>query len=231
MMRKFAVALIATTMLVAPALAADAVKSTPAATSAPIATPAAPTVAKTDKDITKTKVAHRHSGRHLAMVKHGKHDVKIARHSSHIKTAKVSKPVKTVTATPAASTWTLFPATVTKTDKPLKKVAHRHSAHHTMIAKNGKHVSHVKTAKVSKPVKAVTTTPFLTTPAVSTTASKPAVKTIKASNLKKVKVAHRHTGHHVAMAKKSKPVSHVKTANVSKPVVAHDVKASKVIAN
>ena len=31
MIRKFAVALIATTMLVAPALAADAVKSTPAA--------------------------------------------------------------------------------------------------------------------------------------------------------------------------------------------------------
>src|SRR4030088_2106812 len=76
MMRKFAVALIATTMLVAPALAADTVKATPAATattSAPTATPAAATVTKTDKEIKKTKVAHRHVGRHLAMVKHGKH--------------------------------------------------------------------------------------------------------------------------------------------------------------
>src|ERR1700732_426900 len=76
MMRKFAIALIATTMLVAPALAADAVKSTP---------PAAVTQTKTDKDIKKTKVAHRHSGRHLAMVKHGKHSgsVKTAKHATH----------------------------------------------------------------------------------------------------------------------------------------------------
>jgi hypothetical protein len=191
MMRKFAVALIATTMLVAPALAADAVKATPAATattSAPTAIPAAATVIKTDKEIKKTKVAHRHVGRHLAMLKHGKHsgNVKTARHASHVKTAKASQPVKAATAT------TGF------------------------------------------------TTGFATTPAVST-ASKPVVKTIKANSPKKIKVAHRHNGHHAIMAKNGKHVSHVKTAKVSKPVqhanlrahkqVAHVVKASKVSAN
>jgi hypothetical protein len=81
MMRKFAVALIATTMLVAPALAADAVKSTPApvaaTTAAPAVTPAPKTeiktatkhatkhLAKTDRHLKTIKVAHRHTVRHM----------------------------------------------------------------------------------------------------------------------------------------------------------------------
>jgi len=64
MMRKFAVALIATTMLVAPAFAADAVKSTPAApvaaatTATPTVTPApeAKTTAKTAVKTAKTAI-------------------------------------------------------------------------------------------------------------------------------------------------------------------------------
>src|ERR1700724_1591437 len=55
MMRKFAVALIATTMLVAPALAADAVKSTPTAPAAAAAT-AAPAVTPAPKTETKTAI-------------------------------------------------------------------------------------------------------------------------------------------------------------------------------
>ena len=82
MIRKFAVALIATTMLVAPALAADAVKSTPAAPVAAASTAGrdtgrqgytktatkiktttkhlTKTAIKTDKHLKTFKVAHRH---------------------------------------------------------------------------------------------------------------------------------------------------------------------------
>src|ERR1700724_2480204 len=83
MMRKFAVALIATTMLVAPALAADAVKSTQAApvaaatTAAPTATSAPTTAtksaAKTEKHLKTIKVAHRHHVRHMTFAKNGRH--------------------------------------------------------------------------------------------------------------------------------------------------------------
>jgi hypothetical protein len=200
MMRKFAVALIATTMLVAPALAADTAKSTPAAPVAAATTPAA-------------------------------------------------------TSTPAA-------VIKSKTHKTLK-VAHRHGVHH-MLAKN--HSSHVKTAaKVSKPVAPATTTAATTTLApvagasgiptpAAATASKPAVKTIKAgAGSKKLKVAHRHNGHKLAAAKTFKHASlkhgghehgsHVKTAKVSKPVkhanaakkthkpATHEAKNGKVTAN
>jgi hypothetical protein len=129
MMRKFAVALIATTMLVAPALAADAVKSTPApvaaTTAAPAVTPAPKTeiktatkhatkhLAKTDKHLKTIKVAHRHSVHHMTFAKNGKHP-------SHLASAKVSKPVKAVKAAPAASPTTWFPWTQVKTDKPVK---------------------------------------------------------------------------------------------------------------
>ena len=190
MMRKFAVALIATTMLAAPALAADAVKSTPAAGAA-AATTAAPTVTAGAKSET--------------------------------------KPVS---------------GTVTKTDKHLKtiKVAHRHHVRHPAVAKNGGHSSQVKTAKVSEPVKSVTATPAdsTTTPAAAT-ANKPEVKVIKADkNLKKIKLSHRHNGHHLAMAKHGKHTGEVKTAKASKPVehaneskvkkeVAHEPKSNKVV--
>jgi hypothetical protein len=241
MIRKFAVALIATTMLVAPALAADAVKSSPTApvtaattTAAPAAT-AAPAVTPGSKDATKTehrktiKVAHR-NGHHLMVAK--SHQP-----ASHVKTAKVTKPVKTVMARPAASPVTLFPWTAPKTEQvktvhAKTKVAHR-QVHHLMVAQNHK-PSHVKTAKVTKPaIETVTTT---------TAASKPAVKVIKADrDMKKLKVANRH-GHHLTVAKNHKPVSLMKTAKVSKPVkhadvvktqaqVAHEVKSNKVIAN
>ena len=68
------------------------------------------------------------------------------------------------------------------------------------------------------------------------------MKTIKVNrDHKRIKVADRHNGHHVATAKNLKH-SHVKTAKVSKPVkhanagrthgqVAHVVKNSKIIAN
>jgi hypothetical protein len=244
MMRKFAIALIATTMLVAPALAADAVKSTPAAPVAAAST-AAPTVTsdpktdtktvtKTDKNLKTFKVSHRHPVRHMTVAKNFKH-------SSHVKTVKMSKPVKTVTATPAASPmW--FSWTAPKTEKHLK-VAHHH-AHHMTFAKNDKHVSHVKTAKIAKPVTAVTAAPAASTlTPVASTVSKPAVKTIKASkDVKKIKVAHRHNVRHLTIAKNGKHVSQVKTAKVSMPVkhanvdkvhkqVVHEVKSNKVIVN
>jgi hypothetical protein len=246
MMRKFAIALIATTMLVAPALAADAGKSTQGApvaaaiTTAPASKHVTKTVSKTKtatKRVAKTekhgktfKVAHRHA-HHMTVAKNG--------HSGHVKTAKVSKPVKIVTATPAPApmTWFAWPAikTDTKAGTHLKtvKVAHHH-AHHMTVAKNG-HSSHVKTAKVSKP--ATTAAP------IAATAAKPAVKVIKANkDIKKIKVAHRHSVHHQAIAKGGKATSHVKTAQVSKPVkhadvrkpsgqIAHVAKSNKVIAN
>src|SRR5580700_7805714 len=94
MIRKFAVALIATTMLVAPALAADAVKSSPTAPVTAATTTAAPAATAGSKDATKTehrktiKVAHR-NGHHLMVAKS-------RQPASHVKTAKVTKPVKTV---------------------------------------------------------------------------------------------------------------------------------------
>jgi hypothetical protein len=250
MIRKFAVALIATTMLVAPALAADAVKSNPTApvtatTPAPAATaPATPG----SKDATKTehrktiKVAHR-NGHHLMVAK-------IHQPASHVKTVKVTKPVETVMARPAASPVTLFPWSAPKTEQVKTvhaktehhksvKVAHR-QVHHLMVAQNHKPASHVKTAKATKPaVKTVTATPAIST---ATPAAKPAVKVIKAGrDIKKLKVANRH-GHHLTVAKNHKPASLVKTAKVSQPVkhanvvktqgqVAHEVKSNKVIAN
>jgi hypothetical protein len=152
MMRKFALALIATTMLVAPAFA-DAVKPTPAAPATTAASTVAPkAVTKTDKHLKSFKVAHHHM-RHLTVAKNGKHTV-------HVKTAKVSKPVATVTAAPTVSTAVSAASTapavkVIKAGKDTKKVkvAHRHNVRHLAIAGNGKHSSHVKTVKVSKPVK------------------------------------------------------------------------------
>jgi hypothetical protein len=246
MMRKFAVALIATTMLVAPALAADAVKPTPAApvaastTAAPTATPApqakttsaTKTDIKTDKHLKTLEVAH-HRTHHMTFAKNGKS-------VSHVKIAKVSKPATFVTTTPSTMMW--FPWTATKTDQHLKtfKIAHHH-AHHVTFAKNGKPVSHVKIAKVSKPVKAVTVAPAASsvTPAASSV-SNPAVKIIKAKNLKKLKVVDRHNGNQLTVAKNSTHVNQVKTAKVSKPTkhanvgkgqVAHVVKSNKVIVN
>jgi hypothetical protein len=156
MIRKFAVALIATTMLVAPALAADAVKSTPAAPVAAATTTAAPAVTPASKDASKTehrktiKIAHRHV--HHLMVAENRTP------ASHVKSAKVTQPaIKTVTATPAVSTATPAaskPAVkVIKADHVIKKikVANRHG-HHLTVAKNHKPARPVKTVNVSNPV-------------------------------------------------------------------------------
>jgi len=125
-----------------------------------------------------------------------------------------------------------FPWTVTKTDKHLKtfKVAHHH-AHHMTVAKNHKPATHVKTVKVSKPVKAVVAAPAVSTMTpVASVAAKPAVKIIKASHdSKKIKVAHRHNGH-VKTAKVSKPVKHANVGKVHKDV-AREAKSNKVIVN
>ena len=252
MIRKFSVALIATTMLMAPALAADAVKSTPAAPVAAATTTAAPAVTPASKDASRTehrktiKIAHRHV-HHLMVAENNTP-------ASHVKTAKVSKPVKTVMARPAASPVTLFPWTAPKTERDKTahaktehhktiKVAHRH-VQHLMVAKTHAPASHVTTAKVTKPaINTVTATPAVST--ATPAASKPAVNVIKADHVvKKIKVANRH-GHHLTVAKNHKParpVKTVKTVNVSNPVthanvvktqgqVAHEVKSSKVIAN
>jgi hypothetical protein len=103
MLRKLAVALIATSMLAAPAFAADASKSTTSTPTAPIAapakadapasgttaTPAVKTV-KAEKSAKTVKVATRSHRRHSHrwyVAHHGKHPV-------HVMTAKVSHPVK-----------------------------------------------------------------------------------------------------------------------------------------
>jgi len=71
------------------------------------------------------------------------------------------------------------------------------------------------------------------------TASTPLVKVTKAgTDLKKVKVSHRHHVRHPALAENGKHASHAKTAKASKPVApagadktqgqaAHDVKSNK----
>jgi hypothetical protein len=238
MIRKFAVALIATTMLVAPAFAADAVKSTSAAPVAAASTPAVTPAAKVT-----TKTAIKTSTKHLTKtaIKTDKHlkTFKVAhRHPLHVKIAKVSKPVKTVTAAPAPTTW--FPWTQPGTVvKPVKtfKVAHHH-AHHMVVAK---HVTHVKTVKLSKPVKAVTAASSITTPVASTPATKVIkAKVVKAKVVKKIKVAH-HGVRHLSVAKNGQHVAHIKIAKVSKPIKHASVgkthnthvvaKSSKVIAN
>ena len=96
MLRKFAVALIATTVLAAPALAADPAKST-AAGAAP-ATPAATATTsgksdkadvktiKSDKSAKKVKVSHRHNAHHVVTAKNHKHP-------AATKTARATKPV------------------------------------------------------------------------------------------------------------------------------------------
>jgi len=213
MMRKFAVALIATTMLVAPALAADAAKPTSAAPAATTTAPAdtsapksdvkvdskgdtksgiktdAKTVTKSDvkadaksdtKTVTesatktgkelKTKVAHSHHVRHMTYAKNGVR-------AGHVKTAKMSKPAAPV------MTWFQWgaPTTAVKSEKHVKTLKVAHHVHHTTFAKNHKPASHVQTAKVSKPVDAVTTAPVTSSPApAAASTSKPDVKVIKA---------------------------------------------------
>src|SRR5258708_1269930 len=147
MLRKFAVALIATTMLVAPALAADAVKSTPAAPAAAATTSApvdaskshakadtkagvksdAKTVTKTDVK-TDTKSVTGTAPKSVTKTDKEVKTIKVA-HSHHVRhmtfaKAKVSKP--------AAPAMTWFQWTAPKTEKHVK-VAHHH-VHHMIVA-------------------------------------------------------------------------------------------------
>jgi hypothetical protein len=106
MLRKLAVALIATSMLAAPTFAADATKSTSSTPAAPVAapaktnatapasgtaaTPAVKTV-KAEKNVKAVKTAvrsHRHHSHRWYVAHRGKH--------AHVMTAKASHPVKHV---------------------------------------------------------------------------------------------------------------------------------------
>ena len=61
----------------------------------------------------------------------------------------------TTTSTPVVSTVAKPAVKVIKAGPAVKKitVAHRHTVRHLSVAKNGQHVTHIKTVKVSKPVK------------------------------------------------------------------------------
>jgi hypothetical protein len=142
MLRKFAVAMIATTMLVAPALAADPVKPSTAAPAASTSTTTTPSAAKTDTagqpaNANKTDKAGKTDGTSKPDVKGSKTDKNVAPGTA-----------------PAADVKTV------KADKDLKSVKvaarpHRHHSHHWYMVHRGKHPSHTLTATVSKPVKHV----------------------------------------------------------------------------
>jgi hypothetical protein len=248
MMRKFAVALIATTMLVAPALAADAAKPTPAApaatTTAPADTSAPKSDAKADtksgiktdaKTVTKSDVKAEtksdaktvtetatKTGKELkTKVAHSQH----VRHMTYAKNGVRAGHVRTAKMSkPAAPVMTWFqwgaPTTAVKAEKHVKTLKVAHHVHHTTFAKNRKPASHVQTAKVSKPVDAVATAPVTssTTPAAAST-SKPDVKVIKA--VKEPKKSH-------VTAKVSKLVQPATEGKAGGEVA---VKSNKVITN
>jgi hypothetical protein len=108
MLRKLAVALIATTMLAAPTFAADVAKSTSTAPAAPVAapartdatapatstTPAVKTV-KAGKNVKSVKVATRSHRRHS----HAWYVAHRGKHPTPVATAKVSHPLKHAQAT------------------------------------------------------------------------------------------------------------------------------------
>jgi hypothetical protein len=187
MMRKFAVALIATTMLVAPALAADAAKPTPAA-------PAATTTAPADTSAPKSDVkADAKSGIKTDAKAVTKSDVKADTKSD------VKADAKTVT------------ESATKTGKELKTtVAHSHHVRHMAYAKSGVRAGHVKTAKMSKPAAPVMTWFQWGAPTTAVKSEKH-VKTLKVAH----HVQNHKPASHVQTAKVSKPVDAVSTAPVT----------------
>jgi hypothetical protein len=197
MTAKFAVALIATTMFVAPALAADAVNSAaggnaaaptatvPAKPAAVSSTPASTnTSSKTATDNgakgSQRKVERRHVHRTMT-AHHGK---------TYVKTVKVTRAVKVVKSNPASNqAWPFGPFVWGSPEKTSTgvKVVHHH-AHHMMVAHRGKPSGEVKSA--AKPgnaeIKTVGTAPAAApvAPAASavgkTNESKPDAKVIKA---------------------------------------------------
>jgi hypothetical protein len=193
MMRKFAVALIATTMLVAPALAADAAKPTPAA-------PAATTTAPADTSAPKSDVkADAKSGIKTDAKAVTKSDVKADTKSD------VKADAKTVT------------ESATKTGKELKtKVAYSHHVRHMAYAKSGVRAGHVKTAKMSKPAAPVMTWFQWGAPTTAVKSEKH-VRTLKvAHHVHHTTFAkNRKPASHVQTAKVSKPVDAVSTAPVT----------------
>lgn len=160
MTAKFAVALIATTMFVAPALAADAANpavpsapATPAASTPVASTPAASAntaskpVADTATKSKKAEVVHRRS-RHV-MVAHN--------HKGAVKTVTVTRSVKVAKSNQSA--WPFGPFTWTAPGKSEHRMSERtikvvhHHAHHIMVAHGGKPSGEAKTVQDGKPVK------------------------------------------------------------------------------
>jgi hypothetical protein len=141
MLRKLAIVMFATTMLAAPSLAADAVKSgAAAAPKAPVTTTNAPVTATTPKTDAGNLPAANGD--------------------------KTGKDVKTNSATPGATTGTgknvvtppAIPVQTIKAEKHLKvvKVAVRHHPHHShywYVVHRDRHIVHTMTARHVKPVK------------------------------------------------------------------------------
>jgi hypothetical protein len=202
MTAKFAVALVATTMLVAPALAADAVSTTsptsPATAAAPTSTVAKPVADNASKG--KVTVVHRS---HRTMVAHNR--------KGDVKTVKVTRSVKIVKSAPQA--WPFGPFTwPTGNTGTSVRVVHHH-AHHTMLAHHGK--TTVKTA-VKTEIKSVAAAPASTTvPAAKADTSKADVKVIKAD--KDLKNG----------AKPGKPVADTTTGQAAQGTAAPAGKTSK----
>jgi hypothetical protein len=126
MMRNFAIAMIATTMLVAPALAAETVK--PAQTTAPSAPAAVTNSVKSDKDLKTNGTA-----------------------KPAVKTIKADKDLKSGAA-PAAEVATVKGDKDSKSVKVATQ-SHRHHSHHWYMVHRGKPSNHVIAAEGSKPVK------------------------------------------------------------------------------
>jgi hypothetical protein len=205
MTAKFAVALVATTMLVAPALAADAVSTTsptsPATAAAPTSAVAKPVADSASKG--KVEVVHRS---HRTMVAHNR--------KGDVKTVKVTRSVRIAKSAP--QTWPFGPFTwPTGNTGTSVKVVHHH-AHHTMLAHNGK--TTVKTAEkpVKTEVKSVGAAPASTTvPAAKADTSKADVKVIKAD--KDLKNG----------AKPGKPVADTTTGQAAQGTAAPTTKTGK----
>ena len=182
MTSKFAVALIATTMFVAPALAADAVNSnaaTGAANTTAPATPAPQSVSKpasssaSNTTTSATAAAGKQAaettnkGKKIATAHHRVHRTMTAHNDkSRAKTVSVTRSVKVVKSAPQA--WPFGPLTWTAPEKTAStvKVVHHHP-HHVTLAHNGKPTKAVKTE-----AKTVGTAPVNAPAAAASTAGK-----------------------------------------------------------
>jgi hypothetical protein len=157
MTAKLAVALIATTMFVAPALAADnansAAPAAPANSATAPASPAASTPAKSTNTAGKPAAAADTKSRTAEVVhRHARHTMLAHNGKNHMKTATVTRTVKVTKSNQSA--WPFGPFTWTAPSKSEHsvKVVHHH-VHHTMVAHGGKPSGEAKTVQGEKPVK------------------------------------------------------------------------------